>query len=164
MSDDLGLKRGTVRLEPYNPKWAEYFTQEKKLLEETFGDRILAIEHIGSTSIPNLIAKPIIDMIVGIESLEHIDDFVRVLQTLGYENMPNRWFEVDSQTAWKNQIFFRDYLRKNIDVRNEYEQLKISLAIENQYDRESYTESKKEFIMKINELALNAEYKKRSQF
>lgn len=55
----LGLKRGTVKLVPYNPKWVELFEKERQLLVKTFGKKIIAIEHIGSTSIPGIAANPI---------------------------------------------------------------------------------------------------------
>ena len=72
----LGLQRGTVRLEEYNPEWRDLFEQEKELLLKTFGSRILKIEHIGSTAIPGLPAKPIIDINVAIPSLDDINDFI----------------------------------------------------------------------------------------
>ena len=64
----IGLKRGTVKLVPHNSKWEELFKKEKQLLKKTFGDTILGIEHIGSTAIPNIPAKPIIDIDVGVAS------------------------------------------------------------------------------------------------
>lgn len=56
----IGLKRGTAQLVPHNPKWSELFEQEKQSLIDVFGDSIIAIEHIGSTAIPDIPAKPII--------------------------------------------------------------------------------------------------------
>lgn len=127
----IGLKRGTVELVEHNPDWSILFEQEKQLLLETFGDRILAVEHIGSTAIPGIIAKPIIDINVAAESLDDIDDFIIKLQELGYEYIHERRYadrqffpkgpserrthhlnlvELDSQTAWVNQLLFRDYL------------------------------------------------------
>ena len=58
----MGLKVGTVKLEKYNPKWKDMYLEEEKKLKEMFGDLALAIEHIGSTSIEGLSAKPIIDI------------------------------------------------------------------------------------------------------
>lgn len=166
----LGLQRGTVRLEEYNPEWADLFEQEKKLLLETFGDRIIAVEHIGSTAIPGIPAKPIIDINVAIPSLDDIDDFITELEKLGYEYIPERRFsdrqffpkgpsekrthhlnlvEITSETGWKNQLLFRDYLRTHSDIRDEYATLKRELAEKYAENRDEYTERKSDFVMRI---------------
>lgn len=170
----LGLQRGTVRLEEHNPEWADLFEQEKKLLQKTFGDRIITIEHIGSTAIPGIPAKPIIDINVAIPSLDDIDDFVTKLQELGYEYIPERRFpdrqffpkgpsekrthhlnlvEIISETGWKNQLLFRDYLRTHANVRDEYATLKRELATKYAENRDEYTERKSNFVMRIIEEA-----------
>src|SRR3989344_8613096 len=166
----LGLQRGTVRLEEYNPKWSNLFEQEKELLLKTFGDRLIAIEHIGSTAIPGLLAKPIIDINVAIPSLKDIDDFITKVQELGYEYIPERRFsdrqffpkgpsekrthhlnlvEITSETGWKNQILFRDYLREHEEIRNEYTKLKKELAEKYADNRDEYTERKSKFVIEI---------------
>lgn len=166
----LGLKRGTVKLEEYNPKLVELFEQEKGLLQETFGNRIIAIEHIGSTAIPDIPAKPIIDINVAIKSLDDIDDFIKKLPELGYEYIPDRRFsdrqffpkgpeenrthhlnltEIDSETAWHNKLLFRDYLRKNNEARDAYAKLKKELEKKYYNNREEYTEQKAKFIRNI---------------
>ena len=71
----MGLKVGTVKLEEYNPKWKDNFNEEKENLSKIFGDVALSIEHIGSTSIPGLSAKPIIDILVIIKDFK---DFEKV--------------------------------------------------------------------------------------
>lgn len=170
----LGLQRGTVRLEEYNPKWSRLFEQEKELLLKTFGNRIIAIEHIGSTAVPGLPAKPIIDINVAVPSLSDIDDFITKLQELGYEYIPERRFsdrqffpkgpsekrthhlnlvEITSETGWKNQLLFRDYLRKHDDVKNEYTKLKSELAKKYADNRDEYTERKSKFVISIIEEA-----------
>lgn len=166
----LGLKRGTVRLEKYNPEWAALFKEEKKLLLDTFGNRIVAIEHIGSTAIPGVPAKPILDINVAVPSLNDIDDFIAKLQKLGYEYIPERKFsdrqffpkgpsekrthhlnlvEIISQTGWKNALLFRDYLRAHPKVRNEYAMLKQKLAKKYANNRDEYTEQKSDFVIRI---------------
>jgi GrpB-like predicted nucleotidyltransferase (UPF0157 family) len=65
----LGLKRGTVQLVPYDPDWPKLFEAEKQLLKTALGDKVGAIEHIGSTSVPDLAAKPLIDMIAEVDDL-----------------------------------------------------------------------------------------------
>ena len=170
----LGLRRGTVRLEEYNPEWADLFDQEKKLLRKTFGDKIIAIEHIGSTAIPGIPAKPIIDINAAIPSLDDTDDFVTKLQELGYEYIPERRFsdrqffpkgpsekrthhlnlvEITSETGWKNQLLFRDYLRTHPDIRDEYVTLKRELAHKYADNRDDYTEQKSNFVIRIIEEA-----------
>ncbi len=74
-------------LAPHDPEWNRLFEEEKQLLLMTFGDRIKAIEHIGSTSIPGIPAKPIIDILAAVESLEDIDVFIKTLPELGYTFM-----------------------------------------------------------------------------
>lgn len=166
----IGLKRGTVALMPHDPRWAEEFEREKRVLLETFGDRILAIEHIGSTSIPGIPAKPLIDILVAVESLDDIDDFIGTLPTLGYQYMPERRFadrqffpkgpeskrthhlslvEPDSETGWNSHTLFRDYLRTHEAERAEYARLKERLAAEFADDRERYTDGKQDFVLEI---------------
>jgi GrpB-like predicted nucleotidyltransferase (UPF0157 family) len=172
--EEIGLKRGEVKLSEYNPRWAELFEEEKKVLLETFGNRILALEHIGSTAIPGIPAKPIIDILAAIESLDDVDDFVQILPTLGYEYIPERRFadrqffpkgpesarthhlslvEKDSETGWLNHLRFRDYLRSHDAEREEYAALKRRLASEFADNRGEYTERKSEFVLRIIEKA-----------
>jgi len=166
----LGLQRGTVELKDHDPQWHALFKCEKKILLEIFGDRIIAIEHIGSTSICGISAKPIIDMNVAVTSLRKIDDFIEKLPNLGYEYMPERRFkdrqffpkgprecrthhlnltEMSNKTGWKGHLVFRDYLRKNKDAREEYDTLKKKLAEQYSDNREKYTHRKADFIQDV---------------
>jgi len=85
MESILGLQRGTVKLAPYNPKWRELFEVEKLALKEVLGDKFIAAEHVGSTAIPGLKAKPILDLMLAIESLENWEWIKEPLAKLGYE-------------------------------------------------------------------------------
>ncbi len=166
----LGLKRGTVKLNKYNPKWPQLFQQEKRLLQKTLGDKIIAIEHIGSTAVPGLPAKPLIDINIAVASLSDtaIKKFITPLQSLGYTYMhrfPGRRFfakgpeskrthhlnlvKANSQTGWHNHLLFRDYLRSHKSARDEYATLKIRLAKQFPTDRASYTQGKEKIIQKI---------------
>ena len=170
----IGLKRGTVKIVPYNPAWAQIFEQEKLALKKMFGDRILAIEHVGSTAVPELPAKPIIDINVAITSLIDVQDFIEKLPTLGYQYLPNRSYPVPEydyrhffikgpesnrthhlklielyNKEWKDSILFRDYLRLNKEARDRYTTLKQQLTEKYADDRASYTEGKTEFIHEI---------------
>ena len=176
---NIGLRRGTVELKDHDSAWTNLYEQEKQLLLDTFGNRIVAVEHIGSTAISGIPAKPIIDMNVAVESLDDIDDFIKKLPELGYEYIPERRYadrqffpkgpsecrthhlnlvELDSQTAWKNQLLFRDYLRENEDARNQYAELKRKLADEYADNREEYTESKSAFVLQVIEDAQRNDY------
>lgn len=174
----IGLKRGTVKLVPHNPKWAEFFEEEKQLLKRIFGDTILAIEHIGSTAIPGMSAKPIIDINVGVESLDVARGMKEKFEKLGYEYRPFvpgktksdlKWQElyvkgpeakrthyihvtVYGNNYWENDLLFRDYLRKNPTRAKQYAELKETLAKKHADDRRIYTKSKEQFINKTLEM------------
>ncbi|MFH1253639.1 MAG: GrpB family protein [Candidatus Uhrbacteria bacterium] len=169
----LGLKRGTVKLFKAHGEWTRLFEIEKQSLLKTFGDHIIAIEHVGSTAIPDVPAKPIIDIRIAVSSLDdsYIENFVLPLKKLGYSYMhkfPDRHFFAkgpeekrthhislvkEGGKAWNDAILFRDYLRQNKQAREEYSSLKEKLAKLYSEDRTSYTKGKEEFIEKIIEKA-----------
>ncbi|MEX2033393.1 MAG: GrpB family protein [Candidatus Colwellbacteria bacterium] len=179
----VGLKRGTVKLVPHNKKWTGIFEKEKKLFQKTFGDTIIAIEHIGSTAIPGIPAKPVIDMNVGVKSLQVARRMKGKLEEIGYEHRPFvpdhtksdlKWQElyvkgpearrthyvhvsVYGGNYWKNDLLFRDYLRKHPIVAKQYANLKRGLAKDFADDRGSYTATKEKF---IRDLLKKAEIKK----
>lgn len=126
----------------------------------------MTVEHVGSTSVPGLDAKPILDIVIAVESLRKAAAFAPGLEKLGYIRRPNgdtpsRLFfakgpeasrthhlsvtELDSDT-WIEQIAFRDYLRASREVRDEYQALKRQLAKLHPNDRPAYTAKKAEFI------------------
>ena len=84
MSGDIGLKRGAVKIVPYKKEWAEEFEKEKARILDVCGDKLIAVEHIGSTSVPGLAAKPIIDIAVGIKRLKDAEQLLKPLRKLGY--------------------------------------------------------------------------------
>lgn len=168
----MGLRVGTVKIEKYNPNWKNMFNEEKEILNKLFGDLAIKIEHIGSTSIENLSAKPIIDILVSVKSL---DDFEKVrkyfekepysiksdsvcdeiLIRKGTEDNRTHFIhimEINSK-RYQDTIVFRDYIRKHIKALKEYENLKKYLAKKYEDDRKMYTSSKNEFIKNIIELA-----------
>lgn len=164
----MGLKKGTVKLEKYNPNWKTEFKKEKIILSDMFQDVALTIEHIGSTSVEGLSAKPIIDIAVGVKKLSDFEKvkekFLRKPYTVKEESVPGEvlvrkgaWenithfihvMEVDSD-RYKNAILFRDYLKENPKALKDYEELKTELAKKYADDRPSYTASKNDFINKI---------------
>lgn len=170
MKESIGLKRGTVKVVGYSPNWPKEFEAEKQKLIDTFGDKILAIEHIGSTSIPGLAAKPIIDMVAAVKSFDDLPEFVNGLQKLGYEYMPERMFDnrkffpkgsqenrthhlnlvlQNDPEQWTKPIAFRDYLRTHETERDEYAKIKTNLAKQYANDRAAYTRLKDNFFQSI---------------
>jgi len=164
----IGLKRGSVRLSSNHKEWGQLFNLEKKSLLKIVGSGA-DIEHIGSTSIAGVLAKPIIDMILRLPSNVHPDDISEALEESGYEDrgeqgVSERHFFVkgpdDNRThylhvvekdsdLWTTALFFRDYLRQNKHVREEYNSLKERLARQFPNDRKEYTKRKAGFINEI---------------
>ncbi|HEX6463083.1 MAG TPA: GrpB family protein, partial [Vicinamibacterales bacterium] len=135
------------------------------------------IEHIGSTAIPGLSGKPVIDIMAGVQTLEQSRPAISAAATVGYCHAPYRvevehWFCKPSPAfrthhlhlvpfgtpAWIRPIAFRDYLRAHSDVASEYEALKRQLARQHRLDREAYTEAKRPFIDRVSNLALEMGY------
>ena len=167
------MPNGEVKIVEYDPSWPMIFEKEKIRLFDACGDKILEIEHIGSTSVPGLGAKNIIDILIAVEKLEIADTYlIDVIQTLGYEynkngedSFPERRLFctipgkmdcychihlVEKSTGfWEKHQLFRDYLRDFEDVRDAYFRLKKDLEFKFKNQRERYTESKTEFIDKV---------------
>lgn len=165
----MGLKVGEVKLEAYNYNWKEMFLKEKEELKKKFKDVALTIEHIGSTAVKGLSAKPIIDIAIGLDKLEDFnivkENFIKdenysikedfdageILIRKGNENNRTHFIHVMeiSSERYKNAILFRNYLQKNIQALNAYEALKIELANRYSNNRKEYTKSKNMFINEI---------------
>ncbi|OGY80497.1 MAG: hypothetical protein A2550_01360, partial [Candidatus Jacksonbacteria bacterium RIFOXYD2_FULL_43_21] len=174
MKPSLGLQRGTVRLEPYNPEWKKLFESEKSALEEMLGDKFIAVEHVGSTAIPGIKAKPILDLMLAIEDLENWEWVKEPLTKLGYEfrrdfrkeqghilfvkgpeENRTHYLKITESDSdfWNEHILFRNYLVNNPQYREEYQNLKEKLFDEHAGNREPYTKGKEEFVRKILALA-----------
>lgn len=165
----IGLARGAVKIVPYSFSWKEDYKQEEKLLYHLLGENAIDIQHVGSTSIEGLDAKPIIDIAVGVKSLDDVDKFRNLLESNGYqfrgnagiegrimfakgsEDLRTHYLHIETINGelWENHIYFRDYLRLNKKAVEEYLKLKKELAIEHSEDRGSYTSAKNEFIKSI---------------
>jgi len=171
-----GQHKRNFELAPYQSEWIELFDQEAKLLQSVLGDTAEQIEHIGSTSIPGMAAKSIIDIMVAIPSLIRSSELIIGLDTVGYtykpkDTIPDRMFfskEIQPEIRthhlsltqkgsefWKNHLMFRDYLRENHQLASEYIQIKKSFA--DYYARTNHidVEWKSEFVAKVLELAKN---------
>jgi GrpB-like predicted nucleotidyltransferase (UPF0157 family) len=172
--------RDEVAIVPYDPEWPQMFRQEKAhLLSCLPNELIRRIEHFGSTAVPGLAAKPIIDMLVEVTSLEETKTrIVPVLEAQGYDyfwrptwgdNTPPfyAWFikrdhsgrrthhihMVEPDFEHWDRLLFRDYLIAHPEIAHEYQELKIQLANGHANDREAYTEAKTEFVVRVTERA-----------
>lgn len=176
-TDDVRQK-DSVEMVDYDVNWPiEAKAEISKLREVLPANNVIDIQHVGSTAIPGIMAKPIIDIQIAVHSLEAMKVIaVPVLQKMGYEYWadnpdPERLFFVkgmppfgekrthhvhiveSTSKHWANKLLFRDYLLSHPDVAKEYQQLKLSLSKQHLYDREEYTKAKTEFVNKILALA-----------
>ena len=155
----------------YDPQWPSLFEKEKEAIIAALGSRFLMIEHIGSTAVPGLAAKPVIDIAVGIKSLADAPVLIPRIEQLGYRYEPT--FEQlvpERRLFWKgtpmvhtyhlhlaqadhpvlvNPLQFRDYLRKHPEATAEYGVLKRELANRCVQDMDAYVAGKTGFIVNI---------------
>jgi len=160
-----------VAIVDYDPQWPVLYEEEKGRILGVIGRRIAAIEHVGSTAVPGLAAKPIIDIIVAVRRLIDAGECIEPLQSIGYEYVPE--FEVElperrffrkglpearihhihmielTSDFWERHLLFRDYLRTHPEVAQQYYRLKKELAARYGSDREAYAEAKTPFIESI---------------
>jgi GrpB-like predicted nucleotidyltransferase (UPF0157 family) len=160
-----------IKLVEYNPEWINMYENMKDSFLISFGDKIAGIEHIGSTSVPGLGAKPIIDILLGVRKLSDADEIIPDMEKLGFEyvskyedEMPNRRYFVKRENGkniyhihtvevnspfWRRHIFFRDFLRNNPEVRDDYYKLKKELSGQEWESSNDYADAKTEFIRNI---------------
>ena len=163
-----------VEIVSYDPSWPGTFTREAESLHAVLGRWLTGpIEHIGSTAVRGLAAKPVIDIMAGVESLDVSRPAIEAAAGLNYCYYPYRpdtmhWFCKPSAAfrthhlhlvpvgspQWRRVLAFRDYLRANPRVAAEYEALKRQLAAAHHFDREAYTAAKEPFIAAVTERAL----------
>jgi GrpB-like predicted nucleotidyltransferase (UPF0157 family) len=159
---------------PYNPAWPQMYEEEREKIVEALENRIAEIHHVGSTAVPGLPAKPIIDIMIAVPRLEDAIDCISPLSDLGYafidfpQNAERRFFrkgqprthhvhivEVGSAEL-RDHLAFRDALRANADWRDQYAALKIALADRHRNDRAQYSASKTAFVQRILSTARDA--------
>lgn len=163
-----------VEVVPHDPKWHQAFEEESKRVAIALGETVVATHHIGSTAIPTIYAKPIIDMLVEVRDISEVDRQNSAMQALGYESMgefgiPGRrffrkgneagirthhvhTFEVDSAQV-KRHLAFRDYMRVHAEDAQQYSELKQELAKKNPDSIEGYMDGKDEFIKEMDKKA-----------
>lgn len=151
----------------YDRLWPEQFAQEAERLRQAMGDALVAVEHVGSTSVPGLSAKPVLDILIGVRVFGEGEASVPALEALGYEcrgenGIPGRLFfrkglveyrrthhlhmVETGHEQWVSMLSFRDYLRAHPDEARRYEALKHDLASRFRDDRRAYTDGKAEFV------------------
>lgn len=161
-----------IKVVPYKTEWQNQYEIEKRLLEAIFGAEILSIHHIGSTSVPGLAAKPIIDILVEVKQISLIHTYNNEMVKMGYECKGEngiegrRYFQKGGEDRTHHvhmyeqghpeigrHLRFRDYLRKHADVAWQYARLKQELAKKYQFNPEAYVERKTSFIRNVDEMA-----------
>lgn len=165
------MHNATVVIGDYDPQWPVSYKEENDRIQAVIGHQIVAIEHVGSTAVPGLGAKPIIDIMVAVRRLTDADECVEPLTSIGYEYVPEyeneiperRYFHKGPQGArthhlhmvelgsdfWDRHLLFRNFLRKHPEVARQYYQLKQELATTYASDRRAYTEAKASFIESV---------------
>lgn len=156
----------SIEVVDYHPQWPAMFEQERQALARVAGPWLCgAIEHVGSTAVPGLAAKPVLDIMFGIESLAAAQPAIEALASLDYCYFPYKaelmhWFCKPSpehrthhlhlvpfsSPLWQERLAFRDALRADTDLAEQYASLKRQLAALHSQDREAYTQQKWPFI------------------
>lgn len=172
----LGQHKRDFSLSPYRPEWADLYEQEAERLPTVLGETALRVEHIGSTSIPGMDAKAIIDIMVAVPILRHSSELILALDSVGYtykpfDTIPGRLlFSKESQPEirthhlslaqqgsdfWKNHLMFRDTLREHGQLAQGYIQVKRGFA--DYYARTNQLDPqwKSAFVAKVLALANN---------
>lgn len=161
----------TVIIVPYDPSWPKQYEEEKDRLQKALGSLVVQIFHIGSTAVPGLGAKPIIDIIIALGNITDVTGCVLPLEKIGYKHLgengiPGRHFfrKLSKETGMRTHhlhivgagnefvekhLFFRDYLCAHPETVHQYYQLKRELAAKYGKDRDTYTEAKTSFIESV---------------
>jgi len=158
----------SIIISPYSKEWPGLFHRVRQELLCVFPSDAVAIEHIGSTSVPGLAAKPVIDVLLGAGTLADIESQIQPLDRLGYRyvskyerELPMRRYFVKAPVFslrihlhaveraslfWQEHLAFRDLLRANAELRLDYQSLKRALAREHAHDKAAYSSLKGTFI------------------
>ena len=157
-----------IILSSHNPDWKNYYEEEKALLEKAFGNLLVRIEHIGSTAVEGLIAKPTVDILLEADPSAPLETVRRTAERCGYTVMSEKTvreycldlckgytpqgfadkvfhLHIRHPGDW-DEIVFRDFLRRNPAKAQEYARLKTDLQKRFEHDRDAYTETKSDFI------------------
>jgi GrpB-like predicted nucleotidyltransferase (UPF0157 family) len=163
------MNEAPIEIVPYDPLWPSKFEAESAFLQRILAPWLAGpIEHVGSTAIPSMPAKPVIDIMAGVQSLEKSKPAISALAGAGYVYFPYRpnvihWFCKPSPVfrthhlhlvpfgsqRWVGCLAFRDALRRDAALATEYATLKMSLAKTHRFDREAYTDGKTPFVRRV---------------
>jgi GrpB-like predicted nucleotidyltransferase (UPF0157 family) len=159
-----------IEVVDYDPAWPQWFEQERDRLRQVLGTQAVSIDHIGSTAVPGLAAKPVLDILVAAEPFPLPAAMIAAIEALGYEyrgenGIPGRQyfrtrpharhlhvFAPGSEAA-QQHLLFRDYLRTHPEAVRDYASLKRRLMTEHRLDREAYTDGKADLVRCILERA-----------
>ncbi len=161
-----------VLLEEHNPLWTDYYLGEKALLESVFGSKLIRISHIGSSSVPGLLAKPTVDILLEISRNTDLNAVTDRMQDDGYvvntpeadlimylkgytpEGFRGQAFHIHVRHSgdW-GELYFRDYLMAHPEKAVEYAALKTALKEQFPFDRDGYTAAKGQFVLDCTEQA-----------
>ncbi len=163
-----------VEVVPYNPKWPKMFEVESKRITDVLGENIVRIHHIGSTAIPNIYAKPIIDLLIEVKYITKVDEQNSQMESLGYEVMgefgiiDRRFFRKDNHKGIRTHhvhifefgskqierhLAFRDYMIAHPEEAQQYSQLKRELAKKYPTNIQKYMDGKDSFVKAIDKKA-----------
>jgi GrpB-like predicted nucleotidyltransferase (UPF0157 family) len=163
-----------VEVVPHNPQWRAAFEAEAKSIANAIGENVVAIHHIGSTAIPNIYAKPIVDLLIEVRDITEVDGQSSAMQSLGYEvkgefGIPGRrYFRKDNQQGIRTHqihafetgseqierhLAFRDYMIAHPEDARKYSELKRKLAEEHPENMDGYIDGKDDFVQEIDRRA-----------
>jgi GrpB-like predicted nucleotidyltransferase (UPF0157 family) len=174
MTDAESLERAIhedVALRPYDMQWPALFQAERERLLRLFPTQLLDVQHFGSTAIPGMPAKPIIDLLGGVASMAMADALMAPLLDSAYTTSSEfnatltdrrwlmRWADgrrthhlhlvVMGSAEWLRRLRFRDVLRADAGLAQRYAHLKSDLAAQHHSDREAYTQAKTDFVLSV---------------
>ena len=163
-----------VEVVPHNPRWRDAFEAEAKHVAAALGENVVAIHHIGSTAIPNIYAKPVIDLLVEVRDITEVDEQSSAMESLGYEVMGEygipgrRYFRKDNREGIRTHhihvfeagsaeverhLAFRDYMIAHPREAQRYSEMKRKLAEEHPQSIDGYMDGKDGFIKEMDRRA-----------
>lgn len=165
-----------IFLTEHNPYWKDWYDEEKAMLQSILPSET-EYHHIGSTAIDGIMAKPIIDIIIAVDSIELLQQAAKLLQECGYTLMAAHAARVSLNKGYTedgfaekvfhlhirlkcdiDEIYFRDYLNTHPDIAKNYERLKLELWKKYEHNRDAYTDAKTDFVRKYTVLAKRSIY------
>ncbi len=166
----IGLKRHTVQVLDYDPGWARLGAEACHLVKDAIGNLVADVQHVGSTAVPNLPSKPVLDLAAALSKPDALPHLSERLTAIGYIYRGNagdaggHLFSMESEPdvrmvhlhvvplesqQWKDYLRFREILRQDFAVRKRYAELKQAIIAQFPNDWEAYTHAKQDFIREI---------------